>query len=106
MYGPGDVRVEERDEPRIVEATDALIRISAACVCGSDLWPYRGIGTEGAAWPTPMDHEYVGVVEEVGKADRFDAAPLDRWLGGTRVDGSWRWDAARRRLLRPGRPSG
>jgi threonine dehydrogenase-like Zn-dependent dehydrogenase len=66
MYGPGDVRVEERDEPRIVEATDAVIRISAACVCGSDLWPYRGIGTEGAAWPTPMGHEYVGVVEEVG----------------------------------------
>ncbi len=41
-----------------------------------------------------------------GKADRFDSAPLDRWLGGTRVDGAWRWDAARRRLRPPGRPSG
>ena len=66
MHRPGDVRVEERDEPRIVEPTDAIIRISAACVCGSDLWPYRGIGIEGAAWPMPMGHEYVGVVEEVG----------------------------------------
>ena len=44
IYAPGDVRVEERDEPQIVEATDAIIRVSAACVCGSDLWPYRGIG--------------------------------------------------------------
>ena len=47
MYGPGDVRVEERDAPEIVEPTDAIIRVSAACVCGSDLWPYRGIETEG-----------------------------------------------------------
>jgi threonine dehydrogenase-like Zn-dependent dehydrogenase len=64
MHGPGDVRVEERDEPQIVEATDALIRVSAACVCGSDLWPYRGI--EDLEWPAPMGHEYVGIVEEVG----------------------------------------
>src|SRR5436189_3805585 len=64
MYGPGEVRVEERDEPRLVEATDAMIRVSAACVCGSDLWPYRGI--EELAWPAPMGHEYVGIVEEVG----------------------------------------
>ena len=66
MYAPGDVRVEERDEPQIVEATDAIIRVSAACVCGSDLWPYRGV--EGLAWPAAMGHEYVGVVEEVGEA--------------------------------------
>src|SRR3954447_26142354 len=66
MYGPGDVRVEERDVPQLVEPTDAIIRVSAACVCGSDLWPYRGIGTEGAQGPTPMGHEYVGIVEEVG----------------------------------------
>src|SRR5688500_14161574 len=66
MYGPGDVRVEEREAPEIVEPTDAIIRVSAACVCGSDLWPYRGIGTEEAQWPTPMGHEYVGIVEEVG----------------------------------------
>jgi|SRR5215831_6588116 len=43
MYGPGDVRVEQREEPRIVEPTDAIIHVSAACVCGSDPWPYRGI---------------------------------------------------------------
>jgi threonine dehydrogenase-like Zn-dependent dehydrogenase len=66
MYGPGDVRVEQRDEPRIVEPTDAVIRVSAACVCGSDLWPYRGIGIEGQQWPAPMGHEYAGIVEEVG----------------------------------------
>src|SRR5687768_5257445 len=64
MYGPGDVRVEEREEPRIVEPTDAIIRVSAACVCGSDLWPYRGV--EQMQWPAPMGHEYAGVVEEVG----------------------------------------
>jgi threonine dehydrogenase-like Zn-dependent dehydrogenase len=43
MYPPGDVRVEERPDPEIVDATDAIIRVSAACVCGSDLWPYRGV---------------------------------------------------------------
>jgi threonine dehydrogenase-like Zn-dependent dehydrogenase len=64
MYAPGDVRVEERDEPRIVEATDAIIRVSAACVCGSDLWPYRGV--EELGWPAPMGHEYAGIVQEVG----------------------------------------
>jgi threonine dehydrogenase-like Zn-dependent dehydrogenase len=64
MYGPGDVRVEDRDEPRIVKATDAIIRLSATCVCGSDLWPYRGLDT--ADWPMPMGHEYVGIVQEVG----------------------------------------
>ena len=66
MYGPGDVRVEEREEPRIVDPADAIIRVSAACVCGSDLWPYRGIGVGDDAWPMPMGHEYVGIVEEVG----------------------------------------
>jgi threonine dehydrogenase-like Zn-dependent dehydrogenase len=64
MYGPGDVRVEEREQPRIVEPTDAIIRVSAACVCGSDLWPYRGV--ENMQWPAPMGHEYAGIVEEVG----------------------------------------
>jgi threonine dehydrogenase-like Zn-dependent dehydrogenase len=64
MYGPGDVRVEEREAPRIVEPTDAIIRVSAACVCGSDLWPYRGV--EEMQWPAPMGHEYAGIVEEVG----------------------------------------
>ena len=64
MYGPGDVRVEEREEPRIVEPTDAIIRVSDACVCGSDLWPYRGV--EEYRWPGPMGHEYAGIVDEVG----------------------------------------
>src|SRR4051812_27428055 len=66
MYGPGDVRVEERDEPAIIEPTDAVIRVAAACVCGSHLWPYRGIGIDGLEWPVPMGHEYVGILEEVG----------------------------------------
>jgi threonine dehydrogenase-like Zn-dependent dehydrogenase len=68
MYAPGDVRVETRDEPKILEPTDAIIRLSATCVCGSDLWPYRGI--EAVHGPTPMGHEYVGIVEEVGNAVR------------------------------------
>jgi threonine dehydrogenase-like Zn-dependent dehydrogenase len=65
-YGPRDVRFEERAEPKIIEPTDAVIRISATCVCGSDLWPYRGISAYGQ--PTPMGHEYCGIVEEVGGA--------------------------------------
>ncbi|MFI5844677.1 zinc-dependent alcohol dehydrogenase family protein [Catenuloplanes sp. NPDC051500] len=64
MHAPGDVRVENRDDPRIEAPTDAIIRLSAACVCGSDLWPYRGI--QPLDGPTPMGHEYVGVVEAVG----------------------------------------
>jgi len=66
LYGPRDVRFEERAEPTIIEPTDAIIRISATCVCGSDLWPYRGISS--VAQPTPMGHEYCGIVEEVGRA--------------------------------------
>jgi threonine dehydrogenase-like Zn-dependent dehydrogenase len=68
MYAPGDVRVETRDEPKILVPTDAIIRLSATCVCGSDLWPYRGV--EAVHGPTPMGHEYVGIVEEVGSAVR------------------------------------
>ncbi|HEX2910526.1 MAG TPA: zinc-dependent alcohol dehydrogenase family protein [Chloroflexia bacterium] len=64
LYGPRDVRFEERPDPKIIEPTDAIIRISAACVCGSDLWPYRGI--DQVSRPTPMGHEYCGIVEEVG----------------------------------------
>jgi threonine dehydrogenase-like Zn-dependent dehydrogenase len=66
LYGPQDVRFEERPDPTIIEPTDAIIRISAACVCGSDLWPYRGIAP--ITQPTPMGHEYCGMVEEVGSA--------------------------------------
>ncbi|HEX6799643.1 MAG TPA: zinc-dependent alcohol dehydrogenase family protein [Ktedonobacterales bacterium] len=66
LYGPRDVRVEQRPDPRIIEPTDVIIRLSATCVCGSDLWPYRGI--EPITAPTPMGHEYIGIVEEVGPA--------------------------------------
>ncbi|OJX75541.1 zinc-dependent alcohol dehydrogenase family protein [Leifsonia sp. 71-9] len=63
MNAPGEVVVAERPDPVIVEPTDAVIRLTATCICGSDLWPYRG--TEHADH-APMGHEYVGVVEEVG----------------------------------------
>src|SRR5919107_1611013 len=66
LYGPRDVRFEERPDPKIIEPTDAIIRTAAACVCGPDLWPYGGI--EPIDGPTPMGHEYVGIVEEVGSA--------------------------------------
>ncbi|OLF11897.1 zinc-dependent alcohol dehydrogenase family protein [Actinophytocola xanthii] len=64
LHAPGDVRVEERADPAILAPTDAVIRLSATCVCGSDLWPYRGI--ERVERPSPMGHEYVGVVAAVG----------------------------------------
>ena len=66
LYGPGDIRFEERETPKIIEATDAVIRMAATCVCGSDLWPYRGL--QPIKGPTPMGHEYCGFVEEVGSA--------------------------------------
>jgi len=68
MYGPGDVRVEERDDPTIVEPTDAIIRLAATSVCGSDLWDWRGINP--VTQPVPMGHEYAGVVEETGPGVR------------------------------------
>src|SRR5947208_5262755 len=68
LYGPRDVRFEDRETPRIEEPTDAVIRLAATCVCGSDLWPYRGLNPIDQ--PTPMGHEYCGIVEEVGGAVR------------------------------------
>jgi threonine dehydrogenase-like Zn-dependent dehydrogenase len=65
LYGPRDVRVEARDAPRIIRPTDAVIRMSATYVCGSDLWPYRGISP--VAEPTAMGHDYSGIVAEVGR---------------------------------------
>jgi threonine dehydrogenase-like Zn-dependent dehydrogenase len=59
------VRVEQREDPKIEQPTDAVIRLAATCVCGSDLWPYRGI--EPVDGPAPMGHEYVGIVEETGR---------------------------------------
>jgi threonine dehydrogenase-like Zn-dependent dehydrogenase len=68
LYGPRDIRFEDRPEPTIIQPTDAIIRLSATCICGSDLWPYRGI--QPIAQPTPMGHEYCGIVEEVGREVR------------------------------------
>jgi threonine dehydrogenase-like Zn-dependent dehydrogenase len=64
LHAPGDIRIEERPDPTLTAPTDAIIRLTATCVCGSDLWPYRGIETVNG--PSPMGHEYVGVVEAVG----------------------------------------
>ena len=68
LYGPRDIRFEDRPDPKITKPTDAILRLSATCICGSDLWPYRGIA--GVEKPTPMGHEYCGIVEEVGKEVR------------------------------------
>ena len=65
LYGPRDVRFVERADPKIVDATDVILRLSATCVCGSDLWRYRGI--DSPRYPAPMGHEYCGVVEEIGR---------------------------------------
>ncbi|MEV7734655.1 zinc-dependent alcohol dehydrogenase family protein [Streptomyces sp. NPDC088921] len=64
IHAPGDIRVENAPEPKIVAPTDAVIRTVATCVCGSDLWSYRGINP--VTQPQPIGHEYVGIVEEVG----------------------------------------
>lgn len=64
IHAPGDVRFETLDDPKILTPTDAIIRTAATCVCGSDLWPWRGLEPIGD--PHPMGHEYVGFVEEVG----------------------------------------
>jgi threonine dehydrogenase-like Zn-dependent dehydrogenase len=66
LYGPRDIRFEERETPKIIAPTDAVLRLAATCVCGSDLWPYRGL--QPIDGPTPMGHEYCGFVEEVGNA--------------------------------------
>jgi threonine dehydrogenase-like Zn-dependent dehydrogenase len=63
MYTAGDVRVEDRDDPKIIDPTDAIIRLTATCICGSDLWPYRGVEP---ADHQAMGHEYLGVIEETG----------------------------------------
>jgi threonine dehydrogenase-like Zn-dependent dehydrogenase len=65
LYGTRDVRFEERDDPKVLQPTDAILRLPVTCVCGSDLWPYRGV--QPVDGPTPMGHEYCGFVEEVGR---------------------------------------
>jgi threonine dehydrogenase-like Zn-dependent dehydrogenase len=66
MYGPRDVRFEQVEDPQIIQPTDAIIKLSATCICGSDLWPYRGL--QPADEPAHMGHKYCGVVVEVGGA--------------------------------------
>lgn len=66
LYGSSDIRFEEVPEPKIEKPTDAIIRMAVSCVCGSDLWAYRGL--QPTSEPTPMGHEYCGYVEEVGSA--------------------------------------
>ncbi|NAZ88754.1 alcohol dehydrogenase catalytic domain-containing protein, partial [Kineococcus indalonis] len=78
MHAPGDVRVEDVPEPTIQQPTDALVRLAATCICGSDLWPYRGADEVGE--PLRMGHEYCGVVEEVGD-DVHDIAVGDFVVG-------------------------
>lgn len=65
LHGPGDIRFDTVDDPQILKPTDAIIQLSATCVCGSDLWPYRGQQPHDE--PMHMGHEYCGVVLEVGK---------------------------------------
>ena len=65
IHGRGDVRFEERTTPTIVQPTDAILRLSATCICGSDLWAYRGISPLNE--PTPFGHEYCGIVEDAGR---------------------------------------
>src|SRR3954467_7812199 len=62
LHGPGDIRFEDRETPRIEAPTDAVVRIALTCVCGSDLWPYRGL--QPIDGPTPMGHESCGVAAE------------------------------------------
>ena len=64
MYGAGDVRVETVPDPAIVEPTDAIVRVTRACICGSDLWPYKAM--EASATGRVMGHEAIGIVEAVG----------------------------------------
>jgi threonine dehydrogenase-like Zn-dependent dehydrogenase len=74
LHAPGDIRLEERPQPEITAPTDAVIKITAGCICGSDLWPYRGESSFTAG--STIGHEMVGVVEEVG-AEVTSFAPGD-----------------------------
>jgi threonine dehydrogenase-like Zn-dependent dehydrogenase len=64
MFAAGDVRIENVQDPKIVEAGDAVITVSRACICGSDLWPYKAM--EPSANGRVMGHEAIGVVESIG----------------------------------------
>src|SRR5437870_3523137 len=68
MHKAGDVRIEDVPDPSIVEPTDAIVRVTSACICGSDLWPYADMAPSEAG--QPMGHEAIGVVEDVGREVR------------------------------------
>src|SRR4051794_26250416 len=88
MYGAADVRVEDVPDARLVEATDVLVRVTRAAICGSDLWPYKSM--EPSESGRRMGHEFIGVVEAVGddvrtlKAGDLVVAPF-LWSDGTCV---------------------
>lgn len=80
IHGPGDIRVEDREYPSVRLPTDVVVKVTASCVCGSDLWPYRGV--KPIHRPTAIGHEFIGVVESIGsdvkelKAGDFVIAPF------------------------------
>lgn len=88
LYGPGDVRIENVPDPRIVQPTDAIVTVTRSCICGSDLWPYKSMNPSDP--PRRMGHEFIGVVEDVGadvrtvKRGDLVVAPF-AWSDGTCV---------------------
>ena len=80
MYGAHDVRVETVPDARLVEPTDALVRVTRACICGSDLWPYNSMPQSPTG--NRMGHEFIGIIESVGadvrtvKKDDLVVAPF------------------------------
>ena len=88
MYGAGDVRVENVPDAHLMDSTDALVRVTRAAICGSDLWPYKTMPDEDAG--RRMGHEFIGVVEAVGtdvravKAGDVVVSPF-LWSDGTCV---------------------
>ena len=88
MYGAGDVRVEDVPDAKLIEPTDALVRVARAAICGSDLWPYKSMEPTDSG--RPMGHEFIGVVEEIGsdvvavKAGDLVVSPF-LWSDGTCV---------------------
>src|SRR6266550_1200779 len=82
IHGAGDVRVDHVPDPRIVERTDALVRVTRACICGSDLWPYQKM--EHSATGNRMGHEFIGVGEDVRSVRKGNLviAPF-AWSDGT-----------------------
>src|SRR4051812_36313554 len=86
LYGPGDVRVETVPDPRILQPSDAILRVTHACICGSDLWPYKSMERSDSG--RRMGHEFIGIVEDTGadvrtvKRGDLVVAPF-AWSDGT-----------------------